>query len=256
MNFPIEPEILGIKLPIHALFEALAFVIGYRYYVYLKKKKNDEISDDSRLIIVIGAAAGALIGSRVLGALEQPVRWMESEYFWLYLYSNKTIVGGLVGGLIGVELTKKIIGVSKSSGDLFTFPLILAIIIGRIGCFAMGVSEETYGVSTSLPWGIDLGDGVMRHPVVIYEIIYLILIWIFLRFISVRYDLRSGLIFKFFMISYMVYRFGQDFIKPVFYYPNVQLSAIQIVCLILLIYYAKTIYQIIAAPSKLILRST
>ena len=62
---------------------------------------------------------------------------------------------------------------------LFTYPLILAIIIGRIGCFSMGVFEETYGLPTTLPWGMNLGDNIPRHPVCLYEIIFLIFLMVY-----------------------------------------------------------------------------
>ena len=41
-----------------------------------------------------------------------------------------------------VELIKKLPVKTKASGDLFVYPLMLALIIGRIGCFSMGIYEE------------------------------------------------------------------------------------------------------------------
>jgi len=41
--------------------------------------------------------------------------------------------------------------------------------VGRIGCFLSGIADQTYGVATALPWGHDFGDGVLRHPVQLYE---------------------------------------------------------------------------------------
>ena len=32
-----------------------------------------------------------------------------------------------------------------------------------------GLPDRTYGTPTSLPWAVDLGDGVGRHPVQVYE---------------------------------------------------------------------------------------
>ncbi len=146
-------------------------------------------------------------------------------------------MGGLLGGLIGVELTKKLIGEKESSGDLFTYPLILAIMVGRVGCFLSGVAEPTYGVPTGLPWGMDLGDGLPRHPVALYEILFLALLWISLRAVEKRYDLRSGLRFALFMTTYLLFRFGIDFIKPGFRF-SFGLTSIQIACLLGLLYYA------------------
>jgi hypothetical protein len=33
-----------------------------------------------------------------------------------------------------------------------------------VGCFLTGLSDRTYGTPTPLPWGIDFGDGIPRHP--------------------------------------------------------------------------------------------
>ncbi len=50
----------------------------------------------------------------------------------IYFFASKTIVGGLLGGILGVEIAKKLVGIKHSSGDLFCFPIILGIMIGRI----------------------------------------------------------------------------------------------------------------------------
>jgi phosphatidylglycerol---prolipoprotein diacylglyceryl transferase len=156
---------------IHIICEVTAYVIGYRYYNLLRQQQGDLISDSDRLWIFMGAALGALIGSHALGVLEKPSDFVPDI---LYLYGQKTIAGGLIGGLIGVEITKKLIRVHTSSGDLMTYPLMVGMIIGRVGCHFAGLEDGTYGIETALPWGIDLGDGLKRHPVNLYEIIFLL----------------------------------------------------------------------------------
>jgi len=251
MEFPVELTIGSFKLPLHLIFETLAFIIGYRVYAYRRDPEQDAISGYQRINIIIGAAVGALIGSRLLGALEQPYEWFAADQFWMYLYMNKTIVGGLIGGWIGVELFKKLFKVHHSSGDLFTLPLIIAIFIGRIGCFSMGIYEETYGVESTLPWAMDLGDGLLRHPVSLYEMVFLLFLGLVVYRLEKHKNFQSGLLFKFFMICYMSYRFLQDFIKPVFTYEYIGLSSIQIACLLVLVYYSKTILSLITRPQEL-----
>lgn len=221
--------------------------VGFRYYVYLRKKQGDKIHSSNRLWIVIAATLGAFIGSRLIGGFENPFALVQSKNILLYFYSNKTIVGGLLGGLAGVELIKKIINEKNSSGDLFTFPIIVALIIGRVGCFSMGVHEETYGLPTFLPWGMNLGDGVLRQPVCLYEIIFLILTWIFLKRFSKKYAFKNGSLFIIFMIGYLFFRFILDFIKPHYTY-SFDLSTIQVVCFAGLLYY----YRYILRPKKLL----
>jgi phosphatidylglycerol---prolipoprotein diacylglyceryl transferase len=89
---------------------------------------------------------------------------------------GKTIVGALIFGLISVELIKRYIGLRQSTGDLYAIPLALGIAIGRIGCFLTGLSDNTYGTPTNLPWAINFGDGIPRHPTQLYEIAVLLLL--------------------------------------------------------------------------------
>lgn len=199
---------------LHLVFEVLAFIAGYAYYTRQRERLGDPIADEGRMWIIIGAAAGAFLGSRILGALERPdqLAWDLNAIF--RAFNNRTIVGGLLGGLIGVELTKKWLGVRQRSGDLFVFPILLGLAIGRIGCALGGLEDNTYGIATDLPWGIDLGDGVRRHPTNLYEIAWLACIWIVLLLIERNWTLVPGARFSIFMVLYLEYRFIVEFIKP------------------------------------------
>jgi phosphatidylglycerol---prolipoprotein diacylglyceryl transferase len=229
--------------------ELLSFTIGYWYYRSLRKKISDPISDLNRLLIIAGAAAGALFGSRLLSMAEDPSKFLEAKNKLLFIFGNKTIIGGMLGGLLGVEITKKIIRVKNSSGDLMTFPIILALIIGRIGCFAEGLNETTYGKATSFFAGVDFGDGIKRHPLQLYEIFVLICTWIFLLRLEKKVVLTDGARFKLFMAIYLFQRFSFEFMKPNEYL-IVGLSSIQLACFAGLIYY----WRVFVKPSHLYLK--
>lgn len=235
----------------HTITEFAALFIGFRYYLFLKRKQGDVIEPSNRLWIIIGATLGAFVGSRLIGGLEDPVALKLSENSLLYFYLNKTIVGGLLGGLTGVELVKSFIHEKTASGDLFVYPIILALIIGRVGCFSMGIYEETYGLPTILPMGMNLGDNIRRHPVCLYEIVFLILLWMALAQIERLYILQNGAKFKILMIAYCLFRFLLDFIKPHYTY-GIGLSTIQITTLLALAYYGRYIIY----PKKLLGHST
>lgn len=209
--FPFQFKLFGNEFHYHYLFETLAFIVGVRLYYHLKKGIVDPISDENRLWIMLGAMLGALFGSRVIAILETPA--LLSQLSFSVIYQSKTIVGGLLGGLFGVELIKKLIGVHIASGDIYVLPIITALFIGRIGCFSMGVDEPTYGVSTSLFLGMDLGDGIKRHPIMLYEMAYLTLLFLFFRMIKYRH-LINGDRFKLFMVLYFLFRFFIEFLKP------------------------------------------
>ena len=246
MNFPVTIEVGSAKILLHAILELAAFFIGFRYFLWLRKKQGDTIDSKNRMWIFVGAVMGAFIGSRLLGGLEDPAQIAKADNVALYFYQNKTVVGGLLGGLIGVEVFKKLIGEKKASGDLFVYPFILALIVGRAGCFSMGVYEETYGTETGFITGMNLGDGKSRHPVTLYEIAFLVILWISIKKASKNISLQAGALFKIFMISYLLFRFLIDFIKPHYTF-SFGLSVIQLSCLAGLLYYSRYIFQ----PRKL-----
>ncbi|MGJ7030335.1 prolipoprotein diacylglyceryl transferase [Niabella hirudinis] len=247
MEFPVYLHIGTHTILLHMVTEIVSFFIAFRFYRYLKKKQGDAITGINRLYILLGATMGALLGSRILGGLEDPLALAASASPLRYFYMNKTVVGGFLGGLAGVEGMKKLIGEKQRSGDLYTYPIILGLVIGRIGCFSMGVHEETYGLPTALFTGMNLGDGLLRHPVALYEIIFLLLLVVLIRWISLRFPVDSGALFKLFMMGYLLFRFLLDFIKPHYTWP-VGLSSIQIACLLGLLYYIRYIVQ----PKKLL----
>lgn len=236
---PFEPILFGVKINMHLVLEYLAFFIAFRYYVILRKNSSDTISTSNRLSIIIGAVFGALLLSRLVAFLENPV--IHYEQGWITLFNNKTIMGGLFGGLLGVELAKKSIGEKQSSGDLFTLPIILGIIIGRIGCFLAGIREFTYGKATSSFLGMDLGDGIPRHPLALYEIIFLVFLFITIKRLQKKPNrFENGTYFKIFMLTYFGFRFFIEFLKPnTFFFLG--LSSIQLLCLICWIYYYQTL---------------
>ena len=242
MTIPFEPTVFGIKVNIHLVFEYLAFFLAFRYYVRLRKHTIDHISNRNRLSIILGATIGAFVGSRLMGLLENPMATININNV-VQLLNTKSIMGGLFGGLIGVETAKKIINEPYSSGDLFTFPIIVGIFIGRIGCFLSGTNEFTYGKETNFIIGMDLGDGLLRHPTSLYEIVYLLILFSFLKSISIYTKGEAGLLFKVFMILYFGFRFFIEFIKPNVFHV-LGLSSIQWLCITCWIYYLPTLKKI------------
>lgn len=245
MNFPVIIPLGNSHVPLHLVCETMAYFIGYRYYAYLRRQTQDKINNEHRLIIFIGAAVGAFLGSHILGVLENPQHLAKLNL--IYFMGNKTIIGGFLGGLIAVEITKKRIGVSTSSGDMMVYPLILAMIIGRIGCFLSGLEDGTTGIPSTLPWAIDFGDRIRRHPTNLYEILFWLLLWFSLWMYEKYHQFTNGSLFKIFMVSYLIFRFVAEFIKldPFFYFG---LSAIQLACIGGIIYY----YKVFIYPSRLI----
>lgn len=236
MTFPYYIHIGALQIHPHIFFEAIAYTVTFQLLLFLSKK-GDNIPFSQRTSVMVGGLIGAVLGAKILVVLNHPDLWGSANDTLMLLMQGKTIVGALLGGLIGVEVTKRIVGITTSTGDTFAYPMIVGITIGRIGCFLTGLSDKTYGIATNLPWGVDFGDGILRHPTQLYEILFLVTLLVFI-YIRSRYDRESGDLFRFFMIGYLSFRLAVDFIKPD-YHVLLGMSAIQIACLLALLYYAR-----------------
>jgi phosphatidylglycerol:prolipoprotein diacylglycerol transferase len=238
LTFPIYIPIFPYQLHPHFVFETLAYFVGFRVYLWQRRRQGDVVSAQTRWSIVAAAIAGAAVGSKVLYWFENPALTWQHLTDPVFLMSGKTIVGGLAGGLIGVETMKLSLGVRESTGDLFAVPLAIGAAIGRIGCFLTGLADQTYGIATTLPWGVDFGDGIRRHPTQLYEALFLVLLAVLLARIGRRPHVNGDL-FKGFMVGYLALRLVIDFLKPELRF--VGLSSIQWVALAVLAWYARDI---------------
>lgn len=159
------------------------------------------------LCLAVGAVIGAWLfgsGNTLRSAIVTP---------------SHSIAGALAGGIVAVEIWKWCKGIRRSTGGGFVLPICVGIVIGRFGCLFAGLPDFTYGTPTALPWAVDLGDGIGRHPVELYESASMALFAI----VYVRARLRgarwaSAHAFHAMIIVYAAQRFAWEFLKP---YPTV-----------------------------------
>jgi phosphatidylglycerol:prolipoprotein diacylglycerol transferase len=230
----------------HFIFESLAYAVAFRLYLIERRKAGDFLEPSLRWTIVVAAIAGAAVGSKVLFWLEDPARTLAHWNSVEYLMGGKTIVGAILGGTIAVEWVKRRKGVTRRTGDLFAVPIAIGIAIGRIGCFLAGIQDDTYGIATVLPWGVDLGDGVRRHPVQLYETGAMILLaFLLARIVPPRY--AEGDRFRVLLLAYFGWRVFVDFLKPGIRFGGV--TAIQWCCIAALIWYAPDLRRMLFADS-------
>ncbi|UUZ82240.1 hypothetical protein LJK88_48910 [Paenibacillus sp. P26] len=111
LSFPVYFHLGPWTLHPYVVLEALAYFIGFR--VYLWTRTPGRMPALTGLQIIAGAAVGAAAGSKVLYWLEDPQQTLLHLADYAYMMGGKTIVGGLLGGLIGVELVKRWIGWSR-----------------------------------------------------------------------------------------------------------------------------------------------
>ncbi len=163
-------------------------------------------------------AAAAFIGGVLGGKVPFAAAHQEGWFSYAAWFSDgKTIVAGLIGAYLAVELSKLLLGIHVKTGDTFALPLALAMAVGRWGCFFNGCC---YGVETTLPWGVwfrvpeEGGSRWLKcHPTQIYESLFhftmAVVLWQLMR-----RGLLPGQRLKLYLISYGVYRFLTEYIRP------------------------------------------
>jgi phosphatidylglycerol:prolipoprotein diacylglycerol transferase len=219
---------------VHYLLEWLALTTGV--WIYRTRQVNKgitSVTNGPAFSLIIGCLLGASIGNKAVFWLENPHLWTQTKNVLDLLIQGQSIVGGLLGGWIGVELAKEITHwTGPRTGDDFVPAILGGILVGRIGCFVAGLHDGTYGLPTDLPWGIDLGDGQPRHPAPLYEWLTALLTLISWPIWSRKLAATPGLAFRCFILGYMLWRLWIDGLKPVPYPYWLGLSGIQWICLI------------------------
>jgi phosphatidylglycerol---prolipoprotein diacylglyceryl transferase len=230
---------------LHTIFEMLAYAVGFRTFLWTRKRLAPSAfaHEDEVAWVGVGAIVGAALGAKLSFWLDDPLTAFQNFPDARRLLEGKSIIGALLGGLFGVELCKKIAGVRQSTGDAFVLPLTVGMCIGRVGCYLAGLDDHTYGIATALPWGVDFGDGIARHPTQLYEIAFLLAQYAWIHARRHAFE-QPGDRFRAFMIGYLTFRLLVEFIKPVFYtYPG-HVSGLQLLCVAGLLYYHRDIPRI------------
>jgi prolipoprotein diacylglyceryltransferase len=240
---PVGP----VQVPLHMVFESLAYAVGLWIYRRDRLRRGDVVAEPDRNTVILAAIVGAVIGSKLLACLEDPGAVLPN--FFAVMSTGKTIVGGLLGGTMAVEFAKARLGIRVRTGDLFAIPIALGAAIGRLGCFFGGIEDRTYGVVTGVPWGVDFGDGLPRHPVQLYEVAFLLGLTAVLANLRTR-SLRDGDLFRIFLAAYLAWRLAIDFLKPEPAFGG--LSAIQWACVAGLLWYARDIAAILSRRKEVL----
>ncbi len=203
-----------------------AFYIKRHIRSTQKSTLSKKDRDNYYTLLIVGFVVGAI----VVGSLNI---YLDSQE---HIVLGKSILGAIFGAIVSIEFFKYFTGIRGSTGAYFVPSLALGIAIGRVGCFMVGLDDYTYGVVTTLPWGVDFGDAVLRHPVQLYESgmmfgFFLYSMWIY-RHKRAYFEEN---IFYLFVLYYASQRFVWEFLKP---YSSIAfgLNLFQFICLVLVVY--------------------
>lgn len=211
---------------IHTLFE----ILGYSAVGIIFKSKWHSQNDIFKTPSISGAvsanlflmtAAFAMVGAIIVNLIENASRVIVALEAGAIPPVGKSILGGIVFGIIGVELGKLIFLKKQervSTGNKWILPLAIGTAIGRIGCQICGLPDGTFGsaVPAWIPLAWDYGDGVARYPVALMEILFVLTVGWLLHNRVLKTKDKSGIYFNYYIFLYCAWRVFIEFFKPPF----------------------------------------
>ena len=226
-----QPFDLGI---ISINFYGIFFALGIFIAILLAKREakrrkiNIEIIEELAIYLIIGI----IIGARAFYLLFFWPQNIPFTFWDIFAVWN----GGMAffGGLIGAIISGYIFCKKKKQDffkllDIFTVPIIVGHIFGRVGAYLIG-NQPGKIVDPSYPLAIFF-EGAYRHPVELYDLIGLIIILGIILLIKnksavkpenvsrrprtlisknnyvVEYKLKKGILFSIYIILYGLQRF-------------------------------------------------
>ena len=176
-NAPFTIYSLGV------LWALAAVCAGYVIRLELKRYRLDPEHASS---MVFAAAAGGLIGARLLFILEEWAHFLRSPWDFIFSGAGFSWYGGLIGGILAVSWWVRVHRILwLKAADIAAPAIALGYGVGRIGCFLAG--DATWGKVTDVPWGMAFPNavagwvdpltgmpyppGVGVHPTQLYEVV-------------------------------------------------------------------------------------
>ena len=205
-------SIFGKEVTSYSIFVGLGLIVGILWF-YLTVSRENKTRGYNTFVIVLSALFFGALGSKILVIIEN-IKPLINDFSQIsvFIYTGKSIVGGLIGGYIGVIIAKKILNIKeKRFGNQIAPAIALGMAIGRIGCFLTGCC---FGIETSLPIGVDFGDGINRIPTQLIEMVFCLLLFILLFYRQkTNKELQPGILFYNLILYYFIFRFFIEFIR-------------------------------------------
>ncbi|MFQ5417758.1 MAG: prolipoprotein diacylglyceryl transferase [Myxococcota bacterium] len=173
--YPELFSIFGFSISSFGVMMATAFLVGS--WITAKRMAEEGLDPDLATTLLIYVMLGGIFGSKLYFAVD--VSFREGRPFLPLLFARDGITW--YGGLIMATLVGAI-GCRRYGIPVKTFADCTAVAgavgqsIGRVGCFLVG---DDFGKATDVPWGVTFPNGIQPvfdpvHPTQLYEIAWLL----------------------------------------------------------------------------------
>jgi phosphatidylglycerol:prolipoprotein diacylglycerol transferase len=223
----IDPEIAkigGVEIAWHGVFTAVGVICGVGVATFFGRKAgfSEDTIYNAALVLVIGG----IIGARTLFVLENLDQFEDDPLDVFAINAGGiSIYGALIGGTVATlayaawrRLPRRL-----AMADVAALGAIIGMAVGRIGDVING---EHFAKTTDWPIGVlythsnspsyprftAVEPPLAQHPVVAYELVGDLLIFVAL-FVLYRLLKRDGMVFWAWVFLYGAMRFGISFLR-------------------------------------------
>ncbi len=217
---PILVAIGPLVLAWHGILTAAAVLIGAWFTARMVRTYGKGVTEDDVYSTAMWAVPGGIIGARLFHVADNWDHYASNLVGILALQDGgMAILGAIVGGLVvGVLYARRQRLPVGLLADLAAPGLIMAMIVGRVGCVLNG---DSYGIPTDLPWAFVYTHPnaamttrlfVPGHPAAAYEILWDLVV------LGVVWRLRGrlpadGMLFTTYFALYSLGRFFISFFR-------------------------------------------
>lgn len=212
---PVALAVGPIKVHWYGLMYLTGFVGAWFYGVHRTKLEGFYWTAKQVEDVIFYGALGVILGGRIGYTLfySFPV-FIDNPISILFIHQGgMSFHGGMLGVCVGIYLFGRKNGLNFFQVADFIIPWVpVGLGAGRIGNF---INHELWGrpMETVMPWALDYGDQIARHPSSLYQalteglLLFLILWWYSSK------PRPHAAISAVFMISYGCFRFITEFFR-------------------------------------------
>ena len=212
---PVALDVGFAKVHWYGLMYLFAFLVAWALGNYRARQKNSGWNKDEVSDVIFYGALGVVLGGRIGYILFYNFdKFLENPSIIIRIWEGgMSFHGGMLGVFLGLYLFARKTGRTFFQVSDFIAPMVpLGLGFGRLGNF---INKELWGrpVDSAVPWAMDYGDHIARHPSSLYQALSEGLLLFIILFFYSRKPRPTMAVSGVFMTAYGCFRFITEFYR-------------------------------------------
>ena len=212
---PVALDLGFTQIHWYGLMYLLAFISAWALGSYRAKQAKSGWNEEQVSDVLFYGALGVILGGRIGYIIFYNFDKFINDPIMLFRIweGGMSFHGGFIGVILAVYIFSRKSGKSFFEVGDFIIPLVpLGLGFGRIGNF---INKELWGrpVDTMVPWAMDYGDHIARHPSSLYQAISEGLLLFVVIFMYSRTTKPRMAVSALFIMCYGIVRFITEFFR-------------------------------------------